>query len=63
MLFNEAGFNNFLKSSIVSPFNKPLGSSLQDFLHLPPMIPMRNDIFADFQVLFEGKVFLIDVRP
>ena len=60
---NVAFLDYFLKTAVVTSFDESFGSSLQDFLHLPPVVAVGDDKLANFEVFFVGEVLFVDIGP
>jgi len=52
----------FLKFTVIPALNASLGSARKQLLHLSPMFSEGQYVPAYFEVFFEVKLFLIDVR-
>jgi hypothetical protein len=52
-----------LKTAVVTSFDESFGPSLQDFLHLSPVVAVGDDELANFEVFFVGEVLFVDIGP
>ena len=52
-----------MEPAVVSPFDESFWSSLEYLFHLSPVVAVIDDVLAYFEILFEGKVVLVDIGP
>lgn len=56
-------FDHVLKFAVVSTFDSSLGPSWQFLFELSPMFSLLEDQLTNFQILFERKLWFVDVGP